>query len=240
MDRQADDRRPDANAHTTRSARGARRPGSPHHGIAAWSESLLRTFAEARGSPTCWWVTRRARSLTDPKAATFDVRSGRRSSSCGGGSAASSLANDATRPPNPGQPAGCRRGGAGAPRLCSWARRASTRNSPRSRSRRARCSRPVGAIPTYASRDRQIAGSLRSGGARQRGLPWISAMPGLATSVKPSAPASSRRYDEAKARWRANVTNWGAGTPTGLLRVDDLASACLYLLEHFDGRPMST
>ncbi|MBS2079731.1 NAD-dependent epimerase/dehydratase family protein, partial [Mycobacterium tuberculosis] len=32
------------------------------------------------------------------------------------------------------------------------------------------------------------------------------------------------------------VTNWGTGTPRReLLHVDDLASACLYLLEHFDG-----
>jgi GDP-L-fucose synthase len=32
------------------------------------------------------------------------------------------------------------------------------------------------------------------------------------------------------------VTNWGTGTPRReLLHVDDLASACLFLLEHFDG-----
>ncbi|ETZ96765.1 NAD dependent epimerase/dehydratase family protein [Mycobacterium kansasii 662] len=32
------------------------------------------------------------------------------------------------------------------------------------------------------------------------------------------------------------MTNWGTGTPRReLLHVDDLASACLYLLEHFDG-----
>lgn len=32
------------------------------------------------------------------------------------------------------------------------------------------------------------------------------------------------------------MTNWDTGTPRReLLRVDDLASACSYLLEHFDG-----
>ena len=32
------------------------------------------------------------------------------------------------------------------------------------------------------------------------------------------------------------MTNWGAGTPRReLLHVDDLASACLFLLENFDG-----
>lgn len=32
------------------------------------------------------------------------------------------------------------------------------------------------------------------------------------------------------------MTNWGTGTPPReLLHVDDLASACLYLLEYFDG-----
>lgn len=79
---------------------------------------------------------------------------------------------------------------------------------------------------------------------RQHGLPWISAMPtnlyGPGDNFSPSGshllPALIRRYDEAKASGAPNVTNWGTGTPRReLLHVDDLASACLYLLEHFDG-----
>lgn len=49
-------------------------------------------------------------------------------------------------------------------------------------------------------------------------------------------PALIRRYEEAKASGAPSVTNWGTGTPQReLLHVDDLANACLYLLEHFDG-----
>ena len=49
-------------------------------------------------------------------------------------------------------------------------------------------------------------------------------------------PALIRRYEEARASGAPEVTNWGTGTPRReLLHVDDLASACLYLLEHFDG-----
>jgi len=79
---------------------------------------------------------------------------------------------------------------------------------------------------------------------RQYGLPWISAMPtnlyGPGDNFSPTGshllPALIRRYDEAKASGAPEVTNWGTGTPQReLLHVDDLASACLYLLEHFDG-----
>jgi GDP-L-fucose synthase len=49
-------------------------------------------------------------------------------------------------------------------------------------------------------------------------------------------PALIRRYEEARASGAPEVTNWGTGTPRReLLHVDDLASACLFLLEHFDG-----
>jgi GDP-L-fucose synthase len=49
-------------------------------------------------------------------------------------------------------------------------------------------------------------------------------------------PALIRRYEEAKASGAPEVTNWGTGTPRReLLHVDDLASACLHLLENFDG-----
>ena len=91
----------------------------------------------------------------------------------------------------------------------------------------------------------KIAGILQVQAVRrQHGLPWISAMPtnlyGPGDNFSPSGshllPALIRRYDEAKASGAPSVTNWGTGTPRReLLHVDDMASACLYLLEHFDG-----
>ena len=91
----------------------------------------------------------------------------------------------------------------------------------------------------------KIAGILQVQAVRrQHGLPWISAMPtnlyGPGDNFSPSGshllPALIRRYEEAKASGAPEVTNWGTGTPRReLLHVDDLASACLYLLEHFDG-----
>lgn len=79
---------------------------------------------------------------------------------------------------------------------------------------------------------------------RQYGLPWISAMPtnlyGPGDNFSPRdshvLPALIRRYDEAVANGTDSVTNWGSGSPRReLLHVDDMAAACLYLLEHFDG-----
>ncbi len=79
---------------------------------------------------------------------------------------------------------------------------------------------------------------------RQYGLAWISAMPtnlyGPEDNFSPNGshllPALIRRYEAAHAGGAREVTNWGSGTPRReLLHVDDLASACLYLLEHFDG-----
>ncbi|OBG50072.1 GDP-L-fucose synthase [Mycobacterium sp. E735] len=91
----------------------------------------------------------------------------------------------------------------------------------------------------------KIAGILQVQAVRrQYGLPWISAMPtnlyGPGDNFSPSGshllPALIRRYEEARASGAPYVTNWGTGTPRReLLHVDDLASACLYLLEHFDG-----
>lgn len=91
----------------------------------------------------------------------------------------------------------------------------------------------------------KIAGILQVQAVRrQYGLPWISAMPtnlyGPGDNFSPTGshllPALIRRYDAAKASGAPEVTNWGTGTPQReLLHVDDLASACLYLLEHFDG-----
>lgn len=91
----------------------------------------------------------------------------------------------------------------------------------------------------------KIAGILQVQAVRrQYGLAWISAMPtnlyGPGDNFSPSSshllPALIRRYDEANATGAPSVTNWGTGTPRReLLHVDDLAAACLYLLEHFDG-----
>jgi GDP-L-fucose synthase len=91
----------------------------------------------------------------------------------------------------------------------------------------------------------KIAGILQVQAVRrQHGLPWISAMPtnlyGPGDNFSPTGshllPALIRRYDEAKASGAPEVTNWGTGTPQReLLHVDDLGSACLYLLDHFDG-----
>jgi GDP-L-fucose synthase len=90
----------------------------------------------------------------------------------------------------------------------------------------------------------KIAGILQVQAVRrQYGLAWISAMPtnlyGPGDNFSPSGshllPALIRRYEEAKAGGVPEVTNWGTGTPRReLLHVDDLASACLHLLEHFD------
>lgn len=91
----------------------------------------------------------------------------------------------------------------------------------------------------------KIAGILQVQAVRrQYGLPWISAMPtnlyGPGDNFSPTSshvlPALIRRYDEAQASGDPVVTNWGSGNPLReLLHVDDLADACLHLLEHFDG-----
>lgn len=78
---------------------------------------------------------------------------------------------------------------------------------------------------------------------RQYGLPWISVMAtslyGPNDNFSPTEshllPALIRRYDEAKRTGAQAVTNWGTGSPLReFLHVDDLADACLYLLEHYD------
>jgi GDP-L-fucose synthase len=79
---------------------------------------------------------------------------------------------------------------------------------------------------------------------RQFGLPWISAMPtnlygpgdNFSATASHVLPALIRRYDEAVKAGVHQVTNWGTGAPRReLLHVDDMADACLYLLEHYDG-----
>ena len=79
---------------------------------------------------------------------------------------------------------------------------------------------------------------------RQYSLPWISAMPtnlyGPHDNFSPNGahvvPALIRRYSEAARAGTKLVENWGSGHPRReLLHADDLASACLFLLEHYDG-----
>jgi GDP-L-fucose synthase len=91
----------------------------------------------------------------------------------------------------------------------------------------------------------KIAGILHVQAVRrQYGLPWISAMPtnlyGPNDNFSPTGshvlPAMIRRYDEAVRTGATTVTNWGTGTPRReLLHSDDLADACLFLMEHYDG-----
>jgi GDP-L-fucose synthase len=78
---------------------------------------------------------------------------------------------------------------------------------------------------------------------RQHGHRWISAMPtnlyGPGDTFDPAGshvlPAMIRRFDEAEQAGARSVTIWGTGTPRReFLHVDDLAAACLYLLEHYD------
>ncbi|CAH0267011.1 GDP-L-fucose synthase [Arthrobacter sp. Bi83] len=79
---------------------------------------------------------------------------------------------------------------------------------------------------------------------RQYGLPWISAMPtnlyGPGDNFSPEGshvlPALIRRYDEAAKSRADSVTNWGSGSPRReFLHVDDMAAACLHMLENYDG-----
>ncbi|GJF14767.1 GDP-L-fucose synthase [Mycolicibacterium cyprinidarum] len=91
----------------------------------------------------------------------------------------------------------------------------------------------------------KIAGILHVQAVRrQYGLPWISAMPtnlyGPNDNFSPTGshvlPALIRRYDEAVGSGAPSVINWGTGTPRReFLHADDMADACLHLLEHYDG-----
>lgn len=91
----------------------------------------------------------------------------------------------------------------------------------------------------------KIAGILNVQAVRrQYELPWISAMPtnlyGPGDNFSPTGshvlPALIQRYEHAIADGAEFVENWGTGTPRReFLHVDDMASACLHLLEHFDG-----
>lgn len=79
---------------------------------------------------------------------------------------------------------------------------------------------------------------------REYSRKWISAMPtnmyGPGDNFDPQnahvLPALIRRFHEAKVSGAASVTCWGDGTPMReFLHADDLAAACMHLLENYDG-----
>jgi GDP-L-fucose synthase len=90
----------------------------------------------------------------------------------------------------------------------------------------------------------KIAGVLQVQALRrQHGVHYISAMPtnlyGPGDNFHPQnshvLPGLIRRFHEAKETKVDSVTVWGTGTPLReFLHVDDLAKACLFLLEHYD------
>ena len=90
----------------------------------------------------------------------------------------------------------------------------------------------------------KIAGILQVQSVRkQYGNPWISAMPtnlyGPNDNYHPKnshvLAAFIRRFHDAKVEGLNTVTIWGSGTPLReFMHVDDLASACLFLLQNYD------
>jgi len=79
---------------------------------------------------------------------------------------------------------------------------------------------------------------------KQYGHSWISAMPtniygpGDNFDLENShvLPALIRKFHDAKVSGAKSVTLWGSGSPLReFLHSEDLASACLFLLENFDG-----
>lgn len=84
---------------------------------------------------------------------------------------------------------------------------------------------------------------------RQYGLHYISAMPtnlyGPNDNFHPQnshvLPGLIRRFHEATEVGAPSVTCWGTGTPRReFLHVDDMAAACLFLLENYDdGQPIN-
>jgi GDP-L-fucose synthase len=91
----------------------------------------------------------------------------------------------------------------------------------------------------------KIAGVLQVQSYRkQYGHRWISAMPtnlygpfdNFDLTTSHVLPALIRKFHEAKQTGALNVTLWGTGTPLReFLHTDDLASACTFLLENYDG-----
>jgi GDP-L-fucose synthase len=79
---------------------------------------------------------------------------------------------------------------------------------------------------------------------RQYGCRFISAMPTNLYGPDDSfdlesshvVPALMRKLHEARRAGRQEVEIWGTGSPRReLLHVDDLADACLFLMQHYDG-----
>ena len=90
----------------------------------------------------------------------------------------------------------------------------------------------------------KIAGIMQvQASRRQYGRHWISAMPtnlyGPGDNFHPAnshvLPALIRRFHEAKLAGDSEVVMWGTGTPRReFLYVEDLARACIFLLENYD------
>lgn len=79
---------------------------------------------------------------------------------------------------------------------------------------------------------------------RQYGTDYISVMPCNLYGINDNfslenshvLPALMRKFHEAKINGEPNVTVWGSGTPLReFLNVDDLADACLFLMDHYRG-----
>lgn len=79
---------------------------------------------------------------------------------------------------------------------------------------------------------------------QQYGTDYISVMPCNLYGINDNfslesshvLPALIRKFHEAKVRNAESVTVWGSGTPLReFLNVDDLADACLYLMDHYRG-----
>jgi GDP-L-fucose synthase len=79
---------------------------------------------------------------------------------------------------------------------------------------------------------------------RQYGSDFISAMPtnlygphdNFDLQSSHVLPALMRKFHDARAEGRDEVTVWGTGSPKReFLHVDDLADACLFLMRHYDG-----
>ena len=78
---------------------------------------------------------------------------------------------------------------------------------------------------------------------KQYGHKWISAMPtnmygpgdNFDLETSHVLPALIRKFHDAKIRGDKEVTLWGSGSPKReFLHADDLGSACLFLLEHYN------
>ena len=91
----------------------------------------------------------------------------------------------------------------------------------------------------------KIAGiKLCSAYRRQYGCNFISAMPtnlygpgdNFDLDSSHVLPALMRKFHEAKLSGLTDVTIWGTGSPRReFLHVDDLADACVFLMDHYDG-----